>query len=93
MLELILRRERERTNALSHTSARVGVVVEMAASMGKAKSTIEDWLPYRTEEADGRPRLPADAAATLRQLIQARALPMPVIAFVMEDLKSADVLM
>lgn len=89
---MILRRERERTNALAYTTARVGMTVHVAASMGKATSTLEDWLPYRQENPDGRPRLAADAAATLRQLVQTRALPMPVIAFVMEDLKSADVL-
>lgn len=92
VLEMVLRRERQQANAMAYTTARVGMVVQVAASMGKATSELEDWLPYRQENPDGRPRLAADAAATLRQLIQRRALPMPVIAFLMEDLKSADVL-
>lgn len=92
MLELVLRLERERTNAHAITNSRLAMVVQAAASMGKATSKLEDWLPYPLELSDGRPRLSAEAASTLRELIQARALPMPVIAFLMEDLKGADVL-
>lgn len=92
VLELVLRLERERTNAHAITNSRLAMVVQAAASMGKATSKLEDWLPYPLELSDGRPRLSAEAASTLRELIQARALPMPVIAFLMEDLKGADVL-
>lgn len=92
VLELILRRERERTNAAALATAKLATLVQSVASMGKATPRLEEWLPYELERPDGRPRLAADAAQTLRELIQARALPMPLIAFLMEDLKSADVL-
>jgi hypothetical protein len=92
VLQVVLRRERERVNATSITTARLTQVVQSAASMGKAKSSLQDWLPYEMDRPDGRPRLSADAAATLRSLVHARSLPMPVIAFLMEDLKNADVL-
>lgn len=92
VLESVLRRQRERTNAASVTTARLAQVVQMAASMGKAQSTMADWLPYEIETNDGRPRLSAEAGKTLRELVRSRSLPMPVIAFVMEDLKRADVL-
>lgn len=92
VLESVLRRQRERTNAASVTTARLSQLVQTAASMGKAQSTMADWLPYEMETHDGRPRLSAEAAKTLRDLVRSRSLPMPVMAFVMEDLKSADVL-
>lgn len=92
VLESVLRRQRERVNAASVTTARLAQTVQIAASMGKSQSAITDWLPYDTETSDGRPRLAADAARTLRDLVRARALPMPVMAFVMEDLRAADVL-
>jgi hypothetical protein len=92
VLQSVLRRERERTNALSMTTARLTMMVQAIGSMGKAKSTVQDWLPYEMDRPDGRPRLSSEAAATLRHLVKTRALPMPVIAFLMEDLKHADVL-
>ena len=92
VLELVLKREREKTNAAAATTAKLAMLVQGAASMGKATSSLQDWLPYQVENPDGRPRLAADAAQTLRELIHARALPMPLIAFLMEDLKDADVL-
>lgn len=92
VLELILKREREQANAAAAATAKLAILVQGAASMGKATSKLADWLPYRVESPDGRPRLSADAGQTLRELIHARALPMPLIAFLMEDLKDADVL-
>lgn len=86
------RRERERTNAASVTTARLAQIVQYAASMGKASSKLRDFLPYPMDESDSRPRLSAAVATTLRELIQARALPMPIIALVMEDLERADLL-
>jgi hypothetical protein len=92
VLESVLRRQRERINSESVTTGRLAQVVQTAASMGKAQSTLSDWLPYDIETDDGRPRLSAEAAKTLRDLVRSRALPMPVMAFLMEDLKSADLL-
>lgn len=92
VLELVLKQERERINAESYTMARVGAVVQIAASMGKAQSDLADWLPYQMERPDGRPRLSGRTATILRQLIKERALPMPVIALVMDDMRSADIL-
>ena len=92
VLESVLRRQRERINAASVTTARLAQTVHVAASMGKSQSTMTEWLPYDIETSDGRPRLTADAARTLRDLVRTRSLPMPVMAFLMEDLRSADVL-
>lgn len=61
--------------------------------MGKASSKLSDFLPYPIDQQDGRPRLSADAALTLRQIIQTRSLPMPIMAFLMEDLQRSDVLL
>lgn len=91
-LEEVHRRERERVNASSITTARLAQIVQCAASMGKSSSKLKELLPYPIEEQDGRPRLPANVATTLRQLIQTRKLPMPIIAFLMEDLERADLL-
>lgn len=92
VLQEVHRRDRERINAASVTTARLAQIVQFAASMGKVNTKLRDFLPYPMDEADGRPRLPAAVAATLRELIAARALPMPIIAFVMEDLERADLL-
>lgn len=91
-LEEVHRRERERINAASVTTARLAQIVQFAASMGKAQGKMVDFLPYPIDTADGRPRLPADVAMTLRQLIQTRSLPMAIMAFLMEDLDQADLL-
>lgn len=90
MLEEALKRERERTNAESWTTARVAQIVTIVGSQGKASAPVDSFLPYEQEERNGRPRLPASVASTLRALVKARQLPMPIIAFLMEDLKGAD---
>lgn len=87
------RRERDQANALSISTARLAQIVQFAASMGKANSELQDFLPYQIDLPDGRPRLSAAAAGTLRQLIHNRQLPMPIMAFLMEDLQRADVLL
>lgn len=92
-IEAIHRHQRETVNAHSITTARLAQLVQLAASMGKASSDLQDFLPYGLEATDSRPRLNAAAANTLRQLIQTRTLPMPIMAFLMEDLQRADVLL
>ena len=66
--------------------------MQFAASMGKASAKLKELLPYPLENVDGRPRLPADVATTLRGLVQSRILPMPIMAFLMEDLERANLL-
>lgn len=92
-IEAVHRHQRETANARSITTARLAQLVQYAASMGKSSSELQDFLPYGLEETDSRPRLSAAAANTLRQLIQTRTLPMPLMAFLMEDLQRADVLL
>lgn len=92
-LEAVHRRERDQANALSISTARLAQIVQFAASMGKANSELQDFLPYQIDTPDSRPRLSAAAAGTLRSLIQGRKLPMAIMAFLMEDLQRADVLL
>lgn len=89
-LEFAMERERERTNAHSVSTARLATVVQVAASMGKAKAKIADFLPYELPKRGKEPRISADAAATIRRLIKQRKIPLSVASFLMEDLKHAD---
>jgi hypothetical protein len=92
VLEEVHRRDRERANAVSITTARLAQIVQCAASMGKASTKLQEFLPYPLEVYDERPRLSAEVAATLRELINQRAMPMAIMAFLMEDIGRADVL-
>lgn len=89
-LEFTLERERERTNAQSVSTARLGQVVQVAASMGKAKAKMADFLPYEMKRPSKEPRISAEAALTIRKLIKTRELPLSVAAMLVDDLKNAD---
>lgn len=89
-LEFALERERERTNAQSVSTARLGQVVQVAASMGKAKAKMADFLPYEMKRPSKEPRISAEAAQTIRRLIKTREVPISVAAVLVEDLKNAD---
>lgn len=89
-LEFALERERDRTNAHSTATARLGQVVQIAASMGKAKAKITDFLPYEIKKQSNEPRISSDAAATIRRLIKGHQLPLSVAAILVDDIKNSD---
>ena len=89
-LEFAMERERERTNAQSVATARLGQVVQVAASMGKAKAKMTDFLPYEIAKRTNEPRISAEADGTIRRLIKQREIPLSLASLLMEDLKNAD---
>lgn len=87
-LEFAAELERERTNAQSITTARLAQVVQVAASMGKARGKVTDFLPYELKRRSDSRRISIEAAATIRQLIKQREIPLHIATFIAEDLKN-----
>jgi len=85
-IEWLDEQDRRRANLTSHTTAQLASLVLAIGSGGKAQGDYTQFLPFLVEGADGRPRLPSKALATLHQLIRQRRLPMPVIALLADDL-------
>lgn len=85
-IEWLDEQDRRRANLASHTTAQLASLVLAIGSGGKGQGDYTQFLPFLVENIDGRPRLPADALATLHQLIRQRRLPMPVIALLADDL-------